>query len=67
MAPNVVMIFIDTLSRRRFHELLPETVKFFEEREDSTNEYMRLHAFARRTFENVLGFNYGMTRDDYMD
>jgi len=42
-------------------------VKFFEEREDSTQEYMRLHAFSRRTFENVLGFMYGMTRDDYMD
>lgn len=28
---------------------------------------MRLHAFSRRTFENVLGFSYGMTRDDYME
>lgn len=59
---NLLLIFTDTVSRSRLHYKLPETAKFFKEKDHY--EFFRHHSMEVRTLENGLLFMYGLTRDD---
>eukprot|EP00347_Sterkiella_histriomuscorum_P004377 403360691 len=58
---NLIIIYVDALSRQRAHFKLPETMQFFKEQD--TFEFFRYHGFSKRTYENALMFLYGMKVD----
>ncbi|CDW73399.1 duf229 domain containing protein [Stylonychia lemnae] len=59
---NLIVIFVDALSRQRAHFKMPETMKFFKSQD--TLEFYRFHGYHKRTYENALMYLYGMSVDD---
>ncbi len=66
MADNILIVFVDTMSRERAHKLIPETLKYFEERQN-TYEFFKMNALYTRTFENAVGFLYGLNKEELKD
>lgn len=64
MSKNLIIIYIDAMSRQRAHFKIPETMKFFKEHKDETYEFYRYHGYSARTYENALMFLYGMKVDE---
>ncbi|CDW91056.1 duf229 domain containing protein [Stylonychia lemnae] len=62
---NILLVFIDTLSRQRLHAKLPKSVQFFRERDHK--EFFRLHAFWGRTQETAFPFLYEKTLQDFVE
>ncbi|CDW73595.1 UNKNOWN [Stylonychia lemnae] len=65
LTQNVLLVFIDTLSRQRLHDKLPKTVQFFRERDHK--EFFRLHSYWGRTQENAFPYLFGKTLQDFIE
>ena len=57
-----MLVFVDALSRLRAHFKLPETMKFFKEKDHI--EFFRHHSIYPRTIENGILFMHGLTKND---
>lgn len=63
--PNILNIFIDTISRQRFHRRFPKTRKFLEKyhyslkKEKLVYEFFRLHSIRGFTWPNLMSQTYG--------
>ncbi|CDW87353.1 duf229 domain containing protein [Stylonychia lemnae] len=62
---HMLLVFIDTLSRPRFHAKMKETVSFLRERDHK--EFMRFHSIYGRTQENAIAFLYGKVLEDFLN
>lgn len=62
MADNLLIIYVDTVSRQKSYLKLPQTMKFFKETESI--EMFRLHSFVGNTYENAIAFLYGLHLDN---
>ncbi|CDW77562.1 duf229 domain containing protein [Stylonychia lemnae] len=61
---NLMIVFIDTLSRQRLHKKLPETAKYL--KGQNHKEFFRLHSLIGRTQENAVSILYGKTLEDFV-
>lgn len=59
---NLLLVHIDTISRRLMHFKMPEVTQFFKGRDHL--EFFRLHSTLRRTKENAMMFMYGKSKED---
>ena len=69
---NVLMIFIDTLSRNEFHRKYPKTRKIMKKYlhlnkspKIRAYEFFRLHSIRSYTFPNIFGSSYGVLYQDW--
>ena len=68
---NVLMIFIDTLSRSNFHRKYRKTKKILgkynykNQASSRLYEYFRLHSIRSYTFPNLIASSYGITDETY--
>ena len=61
---NIVVIYIDALSRTRAHAKLPKSMNFFKKENRKTNEYfyeaLKYLALENFTYDNMIAFVYGV-------
>ena len=62
MAGNLLFVYVDTMSRAKAYLKLHQTMRFFSRSE--AYEMFKLHSFAGATFENAIGFMYGITKSN---
>lgn len=66
--PNIITLFIDTVSRQEFYRKYKKTVEFLEKYHYSKNkktqsfEFTKLHSILPYTFPNLFASNYGLKR-----
>lgn len=58
MADNIIVIFIDAISRRAAHRQIPETLKYMGEDKNNFYEFFRYHSIRKSTTENLLQLFY---------
>lgn len=58
IAKNIVVIFIDAVSRRGAHRFLPKSLEQLSKTKENFYEFFRYHAIRKSTAENLLQFFY---------
>jgi len=65
-APNVLVIYIDALSRATAHRKIPKTLDWFKKQgEDSTFEFFRYNTMDAYTVPNILEIIWGLPKSEF--
>ena len=71
--PNVLNLFVDTISRGRFFRVFPKTIEFLANMKNKKNapskvsDYSKFHSILGYTMANLVPSTYGIESEKWRD